>query len=119
MAKGKDYIRMIHSPLWVKLRHQRLTAHPVCEECESQGLLTPAVEVHHCVPVESGVTPREQERLMFDYDNLRALCHRCHVEAHKAMGRSGKELTKQRRTLRTEIAIRRLFGEDKDPGGVF
>ena len=56
MSKDKDYIRLIHDRRWLRLRRQRLTLHPVCEMCEKEGRVTAAVEVHHIVPVETGLT---------------------------------------------------------------
>mgnify|MGYP002524169428 FL=1 len=59
MAKDETYKRLINTSRWQSLRRAVLTAHPVCERCEAEGLVTPACEVHHRVPVESAVTPRE------------------------------------------------------------
>ena len=55
-----------------------------------------AAEVHHSIPVESGLSRQEKERLMYDYTNLRALCHDCHVKTHTEMGRCGKEQARNR-----------------------
>ena len=96
MAKDKDYIRMIHTERWLKLRRAKLTATPLCERCGDEGQTSAATEVHHVKPVEDGLTYREKERLMFDYHNLRALCHDCHVRTHVEMGRSGKKQARKR-----------------------
>lgn len=96
MAKDKDYIRLIHTAKWQQLRRLRLNDHPLCERCEEQGRVTAATEVHHVVPVENGLTRQEKERLMYDYFNLRALCHDCHVKTHTDMGRCGKAQSKNR-----------------------
>lgn len=96
MAKDKDYIRLIHTARWVHLRKEKLNAHPLCERCDELGRVTAATEVHHVVPVENGLTKAEKERLMFDYHNLKALCHDCHVKTHIDMGRSGKGRAKSR-----------------------
>ncbi len=90
MAKGKDYIRMIHTRRWLRLRRDKLSDCPLCERCEEEGRHALAVEVHHVRPVEDGLTMQDKERLMYDYHNLRALCHDCHVKTHTEMGRSGK-----------------------------
>lgn len=55
-----------------------------------------ATEVHHVIPVEDGLTRAEKERLMYDYSNLRALCHDCHVRTHTEMGRCGKAQARNR-----------------------
>lgn len=96
MARDKDYIKLIHAARWVKLRHDKLSRNPICERCEEEGRITPATEVHHITPVEIGVTRQDKERLVYDWHNLRSLCHECHVKTHTEMGRSGKELTKNR-----------------------
>lgn len=110
---------MINSARWRVLRKRRLEAHPVCEYCERDGIVTAATEVHHHAPVESGTSAAEREMLMFSYGNLRALCHRCHVQAHVEMGRSGKRISKERNIARTKAAIGKLFGREPTPGGVF
>jgi 5-methylcytosine-specific restriction protein A len=109
MAKDTDYIRMIHTSRWLRLRRDKLTKHPLCERCESEGYLTAATEVHHQIPVEYGVTCADKERLMFDYSNLRALCHNCHVEVHIQMGRSGKAATKRRNDEQVAAMIKKYF----------
>lgn len=90
MAKDKDYIALIHTTRWQKLRRAKLSGCPLCERCREEGRVRPAAEVHHVTPVEQGLNYREKQALMFDPHNLRSLCHACHVEAHKEMGRSGK-----------------------------
>lgn len=96
MAKDKDYIQLIHTNRWLKLRRDKLSAQPLCERCCESGTVRAATEVHHVIPVEDGLTRAEKERLMYDYSNLRALCHDCHVKTHTEMGRCGKELAKKR-----------------------
>lgn len=96
MSKDKDYITLIHTPRWRKLRRAKLSACPVCERCREEGRLRLAREVHHVVPVEYGLNRREKERLMFDPHNLRALCHDCHVREHMEMGRTGKAAAKRK-----------------------
>lgn len=97
MGKDRDYQRMIRTGRWLRLRRDKLSDFPLCERCEEEGRHSLAVEVHHVVPVEDGVTRQEKERLMFDYFNLRALCHDCHVKTHVEMGRSGKAYADRRR----------------------
>lgn len=96
MAKDKDYIRLIHTSRWVKLRALKLKNNPLCERCMEDSHVSAACEVHHVVPVESGLSLRDKESLMFDYHNLRALCHDCHVKTHVEMGKSGKVQAKEK-----------------------
>lgn len=86
---------MVQSKRWGKLRREVLAAHPLCQLCEERGFVTIATEVHHKTPVEDGLGEDEMRRLCFDYHNLMALCHQCHVEVHKGMGRGGAERTRR------------------------
>lgn len=59
-----------YNSAWRKIRNAYITAHPLCEQCEAAGRVTPAAEVHHVLPLEHGGT--------HDEDNLQALCKPCH-----------------------------------------
>lgn len=111
MAKDKDYIKLIHTSRWLRLRRDILTAHPLCERCQAEGYVEAATEVHHRTPVEYGVTYAEKSRLMFDPQNLCALCHKCHVKTHTEMGRSGKEATRRRNAEQVEAIIVKFFND--------
>ena len=89
MSKDPTYRKLINSQRWQQLRRATLKAHPLCEDCKAKGFVTSAHEVHHITPVEYGRADADKARLMFNPANLRALCHHCHVEAHKVLGRSG------------------------------
>lgn len=96
MAKDKEYNRLIHTARWLDLRRAKLTKNPLCERCKENGRIEAATEVHHIIPVENALTYEEKKRLMYDFTNLMSLCHKCHVEVHTNMGRSGKANTKAR-----------------------
>ena len=55
---------------WRRIRARYIQAHPLCEQCEKEGRLTPAEEVHHILPLAVGGT--------HDENNLMALCKSCH-----------------------------------------
>ncbi len=55
---------------WRKISKLYISKHPLCAECERAGLLTPAVEVHHVIPVAAGGSDMGK--------NLMALCKSCH-----------------------------------------
>jgi 5-methylcytosine-specific restriction protein A len=55
---------------WKRIRDRYIAAHPLCEQCDAAGRITPAQEVHHIVPLSDGGTHAE--------DNLMALCTSCH-----------------------------------------
>ncbi len=55
---------------WKRIRDRYIKAHPLCEECQKQGKLTPAEEVHHILPLSKGGGNEKS--------NLMALCKSCH-----------------------------------------
>lgn len=59
---------------WRKLRRTFLAAHPVCKHHleATPSRVVPATVVDHIVP------HRGDDRLRLDWDNLQALCKRCH-----------------------------------------
>ena len=60
------------SARWRKTRDAYKTAHPLCERCEAQGFVELTAEIHHI---------KDRKRypaLAYDWDNLQALCKRCH-----------------------------------------
>ena len=71
----REYNRAIRGPEsrqrynrhWEKISRLYLSRHPLCEECERNGRLTPAVHVHHIIRGGSN-----------DDENLMALCKPCH-----------------------------------------
>jgi 5-methylcytosine-specific restriction protein A len=62
--------RKFYGGAWRAVRKRFLLEHPLCEDCERRGRLTPAREVHHIIPLRSGGTNEPT--------NLRALCKPCH-----------------------------------------
>lgn len=55
---------------WRRLRQAFLSAHPLCEECQREGRVTPATDVDHRLPKRRGGGD--------DESNLQALCHAHH-----------------------------------------
>ncbi|WP_067783062.1 HNH endonuclease [Actinomyces vulturis] len=55
---------------WRKIRAAYVAKHPLCEQCEKEGRLTPVAEVHHIRPLAHGGT--------HDEFNLMSLCKPCH-----------------------------------------
>jgi len=77
-ASEQQYNRYLRDPdtnkrygrVWKKIRARFLLQHPLCVQCEQEGRLTPAHEVHHILPLADGGTN--------DQGNLLALCKSCH-----------------------------------------
>lgn len=55
----------------------------LCERCLSKGIIEPAVIVHHKV----ALTPENVSDLnvSLSWNNLQALCRKCHAEVHEEM----------------------------------
>ena len=68
----REAIRFYGSSRWKKLRQLILDTHPLCVDCESDGVLRQATVVDH-------VKPRsERPDLEYHQDNLQGLCKTCH-----------------------------------------
>jgi len=72
-----------YDSVWQLLRLTYLHQHPICEQCQQNGLIVPAVLVHHIVPIKDGGA-------RLDPSNLRSLCQSCHEAIH------GKDRWKRR-----------------------
>ena len=57
---------------WRRARKRFLQHHPLCANCLSQGVLTPATVVDHIVP------HRGDRALFWDEKNWQPLCKSCH-----------------------------------------
>lgn len=68
---------------WRKLRDAKLMLNPLCERCESMGILTPATEVHHIRSFMDTGNRLVRQRLAFDFDNLMSVCSDCHHALHR------------------------------------
>lgn len=55
---------------WKRIRDRYIKTYPLCEECQRQGRLTPAEEVHHIIPLANGGSNNKE--------NLMSLCKSCH-----------------------------------------
>ncbi|HAT1212956.1 HNH endonuclease [Corynebacterium striatum] len=59
-----------HGRQWRKIRARYVALHPVCEQCQKEGRLTPTQEVHRVLPLSLGGS--------HDFTNLVALFKPCH-----------------------------------------
>lgn len=69
-SSGRGY-----STQWQKVRIAHLRSHPLCAECEREGMTVPAVLVHH-------VTPLRENGAAYDANNLVSLCSYHHERIH-------------------------------------
>lgn len=119
MSRDPRYQKLLNSKRWAEVKRivwQR--AQGLCERCIEEGKaagvadgwLTPGVDCHHIVPVESAKTEQEMERLAYDVSNIRLLCVACHIKTHQEMRSHTKEKVKENKER-----ARRRFMEHNDP----
>jgi 5-methylcytosine-specific restriction protein A len=58
---------------WQRTRARKIAAQPLCADCEAEGRVTPATEVHHVVKIADA--PQKKH----DSENLLPLCKACHA----------------------------------------
>lgn len=61
-----------YSYKWQQARKAYLTKHPLCVECERQGLVVAATDLDHVVPHKGDMG------VFWDSSNWQSLCHPCH-----------------------------------------
>ena len=124
MSRNKDYQRLLNSPQWAKVKAiVRARAGGLCERCKAEGIaergvpyITPGVDCHHIVPVESGKTLAEMQRLCYDTHNIQLLCVPCHIKTHAEQRSHSKEAHKQRENDRlSQWIARQGRPKDSDP----
>ena len=71
-------VRRRYGRAWKRIRDSYISQHPLCEECEKNGKLIRAEEVHHKKPLSEGGTHARE--------NLIALCKECHARTHAESG---------------------------------
>ena len=120
MSRDKRYQRLLNSPRWAEVKRivwQR--AGGLCERCRREGIeagvlpdgwITPGVDCHHKIPVESAKTEEEMERLAYDVNNIELLCIPCHIKTHQEMRSHTKE-----KVTENKARARRRFMEANDP----
>lgn len=60
----------------------------LCERCLAKGLYTPAAQVHHIKPLKP--EDLSNPALTTGFNNLMALCERCHEEEHNKFTHGGR-----------------------------
>lgn len=125
MSRNKDYQRLLNAPQWAKVKAiVRARAGGLCERCKRDGIaergvpyITPGVDCHHIIPVESGKTLPEMERLCYDWQhNIELLCVPCHIKTHAEQRSHSKEAHKQRENDRlSQWIARQGRPKDSDP----
>ena len=122
MSRDKRYQKLLNSPRWAEVKRivwQRTGG--LCERCRREGIaagvlpdgyITPGVDCHHIVPVESANPddPQAMVRLAYDVSNIELLCIPCNIKTHQEMRSHTKEKVKE-----NKARARRRFLEANDP----
>ena len=118
MSRDIRYQRLLNDKRWYEVKRmvwQR--AGGLCERCKRDGIaergvpyITPGVDCHHKIPVESAKTEQEMKRLAYDVTNIELLCIPCHIKVHQDMRTHTKEKVKENKER-----ARRRFMEANDP----
>lgn len=82
-VKREDRQKVYQSTNWKKLRQAKLLANPLCEMCLKEGIVKPAIDIHH---IDSFMNYTGTKRLQFayNYNNLMSLCKECHQKIHNS-----------------------------------
>jgi 5-methylcytosine-specific restriction protein A len=72
--------KLYHSSGWKSLRLYKLSQQPLCENCEAMNVITLAVDVHHQIKFQSGITDADKIAYFYDYNNLLSVCKKCHYQ---------------------------------------
>jgi len=73
-ARDKEVAKFYNSIEWKKLKQKALIRDKgLCQECLSNQKISMATEVDHIIPI------RVRWDLRLRLDNLRSLCHKCHM----------------------------------------
>ena len=111
MSRDPRYQKLLNDKRWKLLRAEVFRrANGLCELCKAEGFITPGVDCHHIVPVESAKTEQEMERLAYDVSNIRLLCIPCHIKTHQEMRSHTNE-----KVAENKARARRRFLEANDP----
>ncbi|MDE7402024.1 MAG: HNH endonuclease [Muribaculaceae bacterium] len=100
---GSTYHRLLNTTRWRRLRAHQLELSPFCDDCSKVGLLVPATEVHHIMPVEGAVTPEQMAARTYDQSNLVSLCPSCHTARHKQLGSHKRSKEKTAERVKAEV----------------
>ena len=115
MSKDKNYRRLLNRKKWfITKDFVWKRAQGCCELCRKEGIVTGSMQstldCHHIIPVESGRTFTEMERLCYDVNNIQLLCVKHHIQVHQEMLSHTKEKVKENKER-----ARRRFLEANDP----
>ena len=68
---GADMMHFYQSKAWKSLRNYKIQINPLCENCESKGLVEAGKEIDH-------ITAIKDNGSMLSLNDLQTLCRSCH-----------------------------------------
>ena len=86
--KASSYRKQQRQSMYSKAEYRKLRdwyyqCHPICEDCQRIGLLTPSRDIHHVMsPYDPNISPAESYRRLIDENNLVSLCRYHHNLRH-------------------------------------
>lgn len=81
------YARKFYSSrAWERRSKSYRQAHPLCERCMKKGRIEPSTCVHHIIHINK--QNYKDAEILFNDNNLEALCDKCHYEEHHGNGTS-------------------------------
>ena len=78
----EDRRKIYDTSQWRKLRSAYLQQHPLCELCQREDKVVPAVDVHHIISFMSTNDHLKRKFIAYNPDNLMSLCKECHQKIH-------------------------------------
>ena len=111
MSRSKQYQRLLNSNEWARVKAiVWKRAGGLCEQCKREGFIRAGVDCHHIIPVETGRTVQEMERLAYNPNNCRLLCVEHHTKVHQSMRSHTKDKVRE-----NKARARQRFLEANDP----
>ena len=110
MGRNKEYRKLINTRKWQKMRLQALSkTNYLCAVCLKDDITTPATEVHHIAPVETGANLLHMKQLCYDPNNLLPVCKECHKNEHIKLQSYTKSETQKRNKERANAFVNRFL----------
>lgn len=110
MSRDKQYQKLLNAKAWWEVKRVVWArAEGLCERCRREGFITPGVDCHHKIPVES-VSPDDpvaMRRIAYDVDNIELLCVPCHIKAHLELKSHSPETIQERKQMKRQSFLQR------------
>jgi len=91
MSRINEATGFYDSQAWKNTRRNyRQSVGGLCERCLKRGIIQSADIIHHRVPLTEETV--KDLNMSLNWDNLQALCRKCHGEVHAELDRERKGL---------------------------